>query len=92
MTHIAGLAVTIQGRYVRQRCAWCGELIQDDDVAGMAFAEGSDTTVGSFECGALIRVEGLGNPIMSSVLQDKSLPPDACCLLEIERTVGRGAS
>jgi hypothetical protein len=35
--HIAGLQVTF-GTMMRQRCAWCGEVIEERDAANMAVA------------------------------------------------------
>lgn len=37
-THMAGIDVTIDGRYLRQRCAWCDEIIIDVDLTAIAVA------------------------------------------------------
>lgn len=39
VTHIAGLDVQV-GRYLRQRCAWCGAMLSDYDLARVAVPEG----------------------------------------------------
>lgn len=77
-THIAGLDVTLEGRYMRQRCAWCDEIIMDYDLAMVAVQipdDGSEPKgPGAWEVGALVR-RGEG---VSYVLEDKRLPDDSC--------------
>lgn len=77
-THIAGLDVTLEGRYMRQRCAWCDEIIMDYDLAMVAVQipeDGSEPQgPGAWEVGALVR-RGDG---VSYVLDDKRLPDDSC--------------
>lgn len=36
VTHIAGMDITIAGRRLRQRCAWCGAILIDSDLANVA--------------------------------------------------------
>ena len=34
--HLAGPEVEAQGRYLRQRCSWCGALLLDYDLASVS--------------------------------------------------------
>lgn len=36
--HLAGQTITVDGRYVRQRCSWCGEILTDDDLSTLQVA------------------------------------------------------
>jgi len=40
-SHIAGPAVTWDGRYMRQRCAWCGAILLDYDLTRLASMDGA---------------------------------------------------
>lgn len=79
MTHIAGLAITMQGQYIRQRCAWCGEILQDVDLSKIATVDGE--LPGSWTCGTLIYFEGN----MASMVPGDKLPEDCCYSLERDR-------
>jgi len=35
-THIPGEAIVVSGRYMRQRCAWCGKTLLDLDLTRVA--------------------------------------------------------
>jgi hypothetical protein len=66
ITHIAGPDLTVSGRYLRQRCSWCGALLLDYDLANLArpLEPGEDPEnpepwrPGTFEVGSLVRVAG----------------------------------
>lgn len=38
IVHIAGPCITIAGRYARQRCSWCGEVLIDEDLENVMVA------------------------------------------------------
>ncbi len=78
VTHIAGLEVTINDRYLRQLCGWCGYELIDYDLTAIAMATSEDEpnpkpTV--WPAGRLIRIEGN----LTTVLErDTPLPNDGC--------------
>lgn len=38
VTHIVGPEIVISGRFMRQRCSWCGAILIDYDLSKMAVA------------------------------------------------------
>jgi len=80
-THIAGPALNIGGRTI-QRCSLCGEKLVDDlRMASPVNPDGSAPSVGTWEVGRLVQVEG-GNPTRWSLLPDTDkLPADSCISL-----------
>ncbi len=81
-SHIAGLDVEV-GPYLRQRCAWCGVVLINEDlrrVAVQVTADG-DTSIPTWPVGEVVRVDG---PV-SSVVEHESgdqLPEDSCTALD----------
>lgn len=59
--HIAGFSVGVDS-LLRQRCAWCGEVLIDLDLANIAVAPGEDGAPGrgpgTWEPFALVAVDG----------------------------------
>jgi hypothetical protein len=77
VTHVAGLDVTVNGRYMRQRCAWCGDALIDLDLAAVMVqvAPGAaPEPPARWTPGALVRVDGC----VSVSLEGDKLPDDAC--------------
>lgn len=87
--HIAGLVV-VSGTQLRQRCAWCGAIIDDKNLAGLAVAlHPGETEVApypSWPVGALI---GKCGPATYVIRQedDEALPDGCCAKLDPEVTV-----
>jgi len=54
VTHIAGLNITVQDRYLRQRCAWCGVVLLDYDLANIQVSIVPGGVSFSHEAGALL--------------------------------------
>jgi len=86
MTHIAAQQVVICGRYVRQRCAWCGEVLEDVDLSNLAFENSEDAKnpYPEWPAGALIGVDGNCRYIVSPEVEG-TMPDDCCALLDVER-------
>lgn len=83
ITHIAGVHVSI-GERLRQRCAWCGAVLIDYNLANIAVPIGQDPTPATWEVGALIMMDGN----MSMVIEPADrLPDDACGRLDPEVTL-----
>ena len=80
MTHIAGLPLVVNGRYCRQLCAWCGEVLGDYDLERCASIDGSGPS--SWEEGAYVRVDG-----NCSYLVPDPMPDDCCAMLEVTRPI-----
>ena len=76
VTHIAGLEIEVYGRYLRQRCAWCGEILVDYDYQ-LTMCPGEWEKPKAFPCNSLVHVDGV-NPRVYSVLEGERLPEDAC--------------
>lgn len=88
-THVAGLDLEISGRYLVQRCAWCGAVLLSYDYERVAMV-GEWQKPATFEIGKLVRFSydgtvarwgevGLSRTV-KQVLGDERLPDDACCL------------
>ncbi|HEX6870524.1 MAG TPA: hypothetical protein VF163_05450 [Micromonosporaceae bacterium] len=56
MAHLAGPAVNIDDRWLRQRCAWCGHLLIDYDLELVAVPEGQDAAPAVWLVGAQVAV------------------------------------
>lgn len=80
IVHIAGYDVVIDERYLRQRCAWCGAVLIDYDLALVAVkADPGEPPAGPgcWPVGSLVKV---GPGISYTVsLEDNDRLPDDCC-------------
>jgi hypothetical protein len=77
-THIAGLSVTIDDRFMRQRCVWCGYLLLDYDFDRLMVPTGTeDQRPGEWTVGALVRVDG-GAKWTVEPVPAGALPADCC--------------
>lgn len=75
--HVAGVHVTINQR-VRQRCAWCGALLIDVDVATIAVPAGQPYDgVPTWPVGDLVLVDG--NMTVLVPHEDGAALPDGAC-------------
>lgn len=88
-THVAGIDVTKDNRWVRQRCAWCGEILVDQDATAIQKPiediRGDETPaqfVGTWPPGSMVRRDG---PVTSVVEEDR-YPEDSCLALDPEVT------
>jgi len=81
VVHIAGTVIVLFGRYMRQRCDWCGVILLEYDLARVAGLVGTDPTPAHWPPGSLVRVDGnvsaaIDNPdVRDGEIQ---LPPDCC--------------
>lgn len=84
VTHIAGPAITVCGRTI-QRCSLCGEKLTDSlGCASPVRPDGTVDSIGTWEVGRLVQVEG-GNPTRYSLLPGTNCLPDDSCIELIER-------
>ena len=79
VVHIAGLDVEV-GPYLRQRCAWCGEILIDVDLRRVAFVEGP-MKLATWTVGGLVAVEGNMSALREHIDGDQ-LPMNSCVPLE----------
>lgn len=80
ITHIAGLPIRVDQR-LRQRCGWCGALIDDWDLENTMVETGRQTEAPpTWEVGALIVVDG--NATWQDPNDDGPLPDNACAKLD----------
>lgn len=81
VTHIAGLSLHV-GCLVRQRCGWCGAVLEDYNVHNIAFRDDDpDPRPPTWEVGSLVLVDG--NLTASVAHEDGAdLPDNACAVLD----------
>lgn len=85
--HIAGVCIDIGGRYLRQRCSWCGAVLIDYDLAMMAspIVEGEEPRPpATWQAGGLILVDGPMSTIVEHT-DDEKLPASSCVTIELDR-------
>jgi hypothetical protein len=85
VTHIAGLDVTVNDR-LRQRCAWCGATLIDEDVARVQRPIGLNEIVPRWPIGELVVVDGRASWTIP-YSDDDPIPDDACASLDPDVTV-----
>lgn len=98
-SHIVGMDVSL-GTLRRQRCAWCGHLLVDEDLARMSWAlnsDGSDPGPPSvfWRMGAVVAIDGAVRYIVDEAdwpesrahPGEKRLPDGCCALLDPEVTL-----
>lgn len=93
ITHIAGMDITIGGRRLRQRCAWCGAVLLDYDLTRVAVAvepgqEDEPAKMATYESGRLVRVTGDSPRVFELLDETGKLPDDACGNVHDEVTGG----
>lgn len=81
MIHFVGIEIHVEN-LVRQRCSWCGEILEDVDLSLMMSPEGSGPWKG-WEVGALLAVEGNGRWIVKPTVF--RLPPGTCAEKDLPR-------
>ena len=64
---------------------WCGAVLCDYDLNGIAVLEGDDPTPGMWETGALVMVDGNASWVVDHE-DGAELPPEACTQLDHEVT------
>jgi hypothetical protein len=83
--HIAGVHVQINGQ-LRQRCAWCGAVLIDYDLANVAVPVGQeDSSPGTWPVGELVLIDGNMSAIVAYD-HNTPLPDGACGKLDPEIT------
>lgn len=76
VTHIAAPHIVIDGRWLRQRCGWCGAVLVEDDLTRVAVPTGTDPMPATWATGELVTVDGS----MSWTVSGEQLPDDACAV------------
>jgi hypothetical protein len=76
-SHVAGPTLTFDDRYQRQVCLWCGEVLEEYDLANIAVPISQPGPPATWPPGAWVRVEG---PVAYTidVGLDEPMPEDAC--------------
>ena len=95
MIHIAGQPVQV-GSVVRQRCSWCGALIDHFDLNRIAAYIGEanadadiEVTIPTWEVNVLIEIT-YGNPRVIQIVEHDDgdqLPPSCCAQIDHEITM-----
>lgn len=88
VAHIVGLDITIGDRFMRQRCAWCGALLTDYDLANVAMMvtpEDPNPRPSFWPAGAVVVHDG--NMWYVVELDDGKLPDNCCGVLNPAVTV-----
>lgn len=76
VVHIAGVHIQV-GKYLRQRCGWCGAVLLDYDLSNLAVPVGDDPTPATWPIGALVQVDG-GLSVLVEHEDGQPLPEDSC--------------
>jgi len=82
VTHIAGPDVQV-GSCLRQRCAWCGVIMTDYDLANVMVPEGQDPRPATWPAGELVRRDGCAWFVVEHE-DGADLPADSCAAAEID--------
>lgn len=80
VTHIAGAQLNMFGRYLRQRCDWCGVIIIEYDLARVMVPVDQPGPPPMWPVGALVRVDRVMSAVVEAVEEDghTKLPMDSC--------------
>jgi hypothetical protein len=96
ITHVSAQALTWRGSYVRQRCAWCGAILIDEDLTRICVpVEQAGDPYPTWPPDALIETDGCVTAVVEmDVLEDGSvrMPDNACMKMPPELTVAVAAS
>lgn len=87
LTHITAQELVVDGRRMRQRCAWCGAVIVDYDLALVSAPVGQPGP-SCFAPGVFVQMFGTF-PAVSQVVEDPhdgKYPKDSCMAIEDEVT------
>jgi hypothetical protein len=95
VVHLAGTALTMHGTHVRQRCAWCGYVLIDQDLTRVAVAVEPGQEPGPYptwEAGAFVAVFDTGGFAGYRIIEvespeDSRVPDGSCMLLPPEMTL-----
>jgi hypothetical protein len=82
-THVAGPDVTVDGRYLRQRCVWCSTVLLDYDlerVAVMTEPGREAEPLATWPAGSFVGVDD-GCSYVVPAPDDGTLPRDSCMLM-----------
>ncbi len=77
ITHIAGTDIQI-GPHLRQRCGWCGAVIEDHDLRNVQGLEGTNPRPPTWTVGALVVLDGVGAWTIPH--EDGAELPDNACM------------
>ncbi len=86
VAHLAGPDLTVDGRYMRQRCSWCGAILIDYDLTMVSVPTGQDGP-SFYGFGKWVEVTD-GNPRIFTTLdwEGEKLPPTSCMRWPVEET------
>lgn len=87
VVHIAGHEVQV-GEFLRQRCAWCGAVLEDYDLSRLMYTVDTppeQRRPATWPVGGLIEVDG-GVTWVVDHDDGKTLPANACAVLDVEVT------
>lgn len=76
VVHIAGNWVEVN-QHLRQRCAWCGAVLIDQDLTRVAVPVGQDPRPATWPAGELIARDGNWTSVVDH--KDGDLLPDGAC-------------
>ena len=81
VSHVAAQDITYEGRYLRQRCAWCGVNLIDEDLSlcMVMVVDGEPPGVPRWPVGKWIEVDE-GCPTVYSVLEEEGIAPKNSCM------------
>jgi hypothetical protein len=80
VVHIAGHQAQV-GPHLRQRCAWCGEILEDHDLRRIAVPVGQDPRPGLWAPGVLVLIDG-GLAVAVDHNDGDDVPGNCCAALD----------
>lgn len=79
--HVAGTVLTLQDRYIRQLCAWCGHRLVDVDLERVEVLEADvGRPFSTWPVGSLVEVYGSMSVVLAEADEARSgvLPERSC--------------
>jgi hypothetical protein len=84
--HIAGLGLIVGGRFARQRCAWCGEILVEEDATLIASTDPGPRDP-CWPINSLVRVRKEDGFVAYERIDQSDFLPVDCCAYSETRTV-----
>lgn len=94
VVHLVGIDITVEGRWIRQRCSWCGVALIDADLSNVMVPEGQARGYPTWKIGTWLRMDE-GCPTVYSIVEppgDERYPAGSCFndVVPVVKLAGQG--